>query len=215
MNDENREIRVLIADDHTVVRRGLATLLSAPKYGIQIIGEASDGQEAVDKTRSLQPDVVLMDLYMPKLNGIEATRLIHRADEQVRILVLTSSGEEEQVVQALRAGASGYLLKDASPDELVNALHSVYFGQLSLPHELAQKVILASASGMADPEADPLTAREWDVLECIELGLSNKQIAAQLSISTTTVRTHVSNLLRKLELENRTQLALYARDHKP
>jgi DNA-binding NarL/FixJ family response regulator len=215
MSDENQEIRVLIADDHTVVRRGLATLLSDPKYGIRVVGEAGDGQSAVDKARELQPDVILMDLFMPVLNGIEATRLIHEADAQVRILMLTSSGDEDQVIQALRAGASGYLLKDASPDELVNALRSVFYGQLALPHELAQRVILASAAGTPDPDKDPLTERERQVLACIEQGMSNKQIARQLAISTTTVRTHVSNVLRKLGLENRTQLALYARDHKP
>lgn len=213
MTEEERTIRVLIADDHTVVRRGLATLLSAPKYGIQVIGEASDGQTAVDKTRELQPDVVLMDLFMPVLDGIEATRLIRQEEIPARILMLTSSGDEDQVVQALRAGASGYLLKDASPDELVNALHSVFFGQLALPQELAQKVMLARTAEPPEEPMDPLTEREWDVLECIEEGMSNKEIARQLSVSTTTVRTHVSNILRKLGLNNRTQLALYARDH--
>lgn len=214
MNEEKRDIRVLIADDHNVVRRGLAALLSDPKYGILVVGEAGDGRSVVERARDLQPDVVLMDLFMPGMDGIEATRLIHQADERVRILVLTSSGDEAQVVKALQAGASGYLLKDASPDELVNALQSVFYGRLSISHELAQKVILATAAEAPEPPGDPLTDREWDVLEYVEQGMSNKQIALQLSISTTTVRTHVSNVLRKLGLENRTQLALYARDNK-
>lgn len=213
MAPQETKIRVLIVDDHTVVRRGLATLLSAPKYGVSVLGEAGDGLAAVEQTRTLRPDVILMDLFMPGTGGIEAARLIRRENQQVRILVLTSSGDEAQVLQALRAGANGYLLKDASPDELVNAIKSVFYGQLALPHGLAQKVILEAAGVSSKPDADPLTDRERDVIGCIVQGMSNKQIASELAISTTTVRTHVSNILRKLNLENRTQIALYARDH--
>ncbi len=177
-----------------------------------MVGEAGDGQTPRARARELHPDVVLMDLFMPRVSGIEATRLIREENQQVRILILTSSGDEAQVIQALQAGASGYLLKDASPDELVNAIHSVYYGQLALPQELAQKVMLARIeAGQKQPE-NPLTERERDVLECIAQGMSNKQIALELSVSSTTVRTHVSNILRKLNLENRTQIALYARD---
>lgn len=212
MAKENPDIRVLIVDDHTVVRRGLTALLSAPKYGVHVVGEAGDGLSAVEQTRALDPDVILMDLIMPGMSGLETVRLIYRDNRQARILVLTSSGEEETVLQALRAGASGYLLKDASPDELVNAIRSVYYGQMALPQALAQKVILEGAGSAADQDPDPLTERERDVIACIVQGMSNKQIAEALSISTTTVRTHVSNILRKLNLENRTQIAMYARD---
>jgi DNA-binding NarL/FixJ family response regulator len=213
MAETEQRIQVLIADDHTVVRRGLATLLAAPKYGIEVVGEAADGQLAVEQARELQPDVILMDLFMPVTSGIEATRLIRGENQQVRILILTSSGDEEHVAQALQAGASGYLLKDASPDELVYAINSVYYGQLALSQELAQKVMLATSEQSQEPVSDPLTERELDVLHCIARGLSNKQIAQELTVSPATVRTHVSNILRKLNLENRTQIALYARDH--
>ncbi|MFN2195108.1 MAG: response regulator [Anaerolineales bacterium] len=213
MSKPDQKIRLLLVDDHTVVRLGLATLLSASKYHIKVIGEAGDGQAAVELAHTLNPDVILMDLFMPGMNGIEAIRQIRRENQQVRILVLTSSGDEEQVLQALRSGANGYLMKDASPDELVNALHSVYYGQLAIPHDLAQKVILHDAGPAPEPEVDPLTDREREVIGCIGRGLSNKQIAAELNIGTTTVRTHVSNILRKLKLENRTQIALYDRDH--
>lgn len=212
MNETEHKIRVLVADDHTVVRRGLAALLAAPKYGIEVVGDAADGQSAVQQARELQPDVILMDLFMPGTSGIEATRLIRDESQGARILVLTSSGDEAHATQALQAGASGYLMKDASPEELVHAIHSVYYGQLALPQELAQKVMLAESEQTQESEPDPLTERELDVLNCIAQGMSNKQIAQELSVSTTTVRTHVSNILRKLNLENRTQIALYARD---
>lgn len=215
MSERTQNIRVMIVDDHTVVRRGLIALLSASKYGIEVVGEAGDGQAALDRAQELAPDVILMDLFMPGITGTEATRRIRAAEPRIQILMLTSSGDEAQVVEALKAGASGYLLKDTSPDELVNAIHSVHLGQLALPQELAQKVILAQTENPQKAETNLLTRREQDVLECIARGMSNKQIARELSISNSTARTHVSSLLRKLNLESRTQLALYARNHKP
>lgn len=206
-----REIRVLIVDDHTVVRKGLIALLSAPKYGIEVVGEAQDGTRVLAKVRELNPDVILMDLFMPGMDGVETTRLVRQEFPKARILILTSSGEQAQVSRAVKAGALGYILKDASPDELVNAISSVDYAQFSLPQELAQQLLLSEEISAHTPDVVELTEREKDVMRLIAEGMSNKQIASALSISTTTVRTHVSNILRKLDLENRTQIALYAR----
>ncbi|MGW8226468.1 MAG: response regulator [Anaerolineales bacterium] len=207
-------IRVLIADDHTVVRKGLTALLSAEKYGIEVIGEASNGDEAVQKAEQLKPDVILMDLVMPGKSGIEAIVEIRQMQPQARIVVLTSFADDDNVTQAIRAGAYGFLLKDTSPDDLVQTIHSVYADKLTVPQELTH-VLLGSKGAQVDQRSnmDNLTKRELDVLKCIAQGMSNKQIAQTLSIGTTTVRSHVSSMIRKLNLENRTQLALYARKH--
>jgi NarL family two-component system response regulator LiaR len=207
-------IRVLIADDHTVVRKGLKALLSAEKYGVEVIGEASNGEEAVQLVERLEPDVILMDLVMPEKSGIQAIMEIKRMQPNARILVLTSFADDENVTQAIRAGAYGFLLKDTSPDELVHTIHSVYADKFTLPQELAH-LLLGSKIEQAEPYSarENLTPRELDVLRCIAQGMSNKQVAQKLSISTTTVRSHVSNILRKLDVENRTQLAIYAREH--
>jgi DNA-binding NarL/FixJ family response regulator len=162
----------------------------------------------------LQPDVILMDLQMPHKSGLEAIQEIKQRELATRILVLTSFGEEERVAAAMRAGASGYLLKDSSPDELVNAIHSVALGQISIPQQLSYSILgipRASGSTPAENALQDLTARELDVLRCLAQGASNKEIASQLAVHLTTVRTHVSSILRKLNLENRTQAALYAR----
>jgi len=203
-------IRILVADDHLVVRRGLCSLL-IPRNGMEVIGEAADGVEAVELAHSLQPDVILMDMLMPRLNGPEAIVEIRKENPDARVLVLTSFGEEDKVGTAIRAGALGYLLKDSSPDELFHAIRSVYRGNLSLPQHLALKLVheMGHPKDTAPPET-ALTARELDVLKEIAHGLSNEEIAKKLSIGTTTVRSHVSSLLSKLELSNRTQLALYA-----
>lgn len=212
MADTN--IKVLLADDHTVVRKGLKALLSAEKYGIQVVGEARDGNEAVQMAIQLEPDVILMDLAMPGISGLEAILEIKQVQPQARILVLTSFADDDNVSQAIRSGAYGFLLKDASPDELVQTIHSVYGGKMTIPAELTHVLLDGN-----DPERRPdsaeagLTPRELDVLECIAQGMSNKQVAQTLSISTTTVRTHVSSMIRKLNVENRTQLAIYAREH--
>lgn len=203
-------IHLLVVDDHTVVRKGLCSLLSAEKYGIDVVGEAADGQDAIEKTLALQPEVILLDLAMPRMGGLEAIPGIKQANPNARILILTSFAEDERVLEAVRAGALGFLRKDSSPDELVSTIRSVYLNRVSLPPEVVYKAMLGTKQQEEDQQVSELTDREMDVLRCVAQGLSNKQIAANLSVSTTTVRTHVSNLLRKLNLENRTQLALYA-----
>jgi DNA-binding NarL/FixJ family response regulator len=212
MNEMEEKIRVMVVDDHTVVRKGLCTLLSAEKYGIEVVGEAANGREAIINAQSLAPDVILLDLAMPVMGGLEAIPAIQQNAPHTRILVLTSYAEDDQVLQAIRSGALGYLMKDASPDELVSTIHSVFLNQMSLPPDLARKILLGSLKQEQQPES-LLTDREKDVIRLISRGFSNKQIASELKVSTTTVRTHVSNLLRKLDLENRTQLAIYARQN--
>ena len=208
------KIRVLIVDDHMVVRKGLQALLSAEKYGIEVIGEAGDGFEAVEKAGQLQPDVILLDLVMPKKGGLQALKEIKLQQPEARILVLTSFAEDENVIEAIRAGAYGFLLKDTSPDDLVDTIRAVYADKLTLPRELTH-LLLSGQAGQKQPPPAPgnLTERELDVLRLIAQGMSNKQVALQLSISTTTVRSHVSSIMRKLDLENRTQLAIYAREN--
>ena len=210
----SEKIRVLVVDDHTVVRKGLCALLSDERYGIHVVGEASDGREAIEKTRSLQPQVILLDLAMPGMGGLEAIPSLIQSNPEARILILTSFAEDEQILEAIRLGALGYLIKDASPDELVSTIHNVSLNRMSLPPDLARKVMMGSQKPDRSARASPLTDREMDVLRCVAQGYSNKQIASDLSVSTTTVRTHVSKLLHKLNLENRTQLALYARQNK-
>jgi NarL family two-component system response regulator LiaR len=207
------KIRLLIVDDHTVVRKGIRALLSAEKYGIEVVGEAADGQDAVEKARLLHPQVILLDLAMPGMNGLEAIPVLCRDDPEARILILTSFAEDEQVFEAIRSGALGYLMKDASPDELVSTIHNVYLDRMSLPPDLARRVMLGSQQPHGNSPTSLLTDREADVLRSVAKGYSNKQIASELLVSTTTVRTHISSLLRKLNLENRTQLALYAREN--
>ena len=140
----SERISVLVVDDHTVVRKGLCSLLSAPKYGIDVVGEATNGQEAIKKARQLQPQVILMDLVMPELDGLQAIRTIGVENPEARILVLTSYAEDDLVLKAIDAGALGYLMKDASPEELVSTIHSVNLGHMSLPPDLARKVLLHS-----------------------------------------------------------------------
>jgi len=207
-------IRVLIADDHTMVRKGIKALLSAKKYGIEVVGEASNGEEAIQKARQLKPDVILMDLVMPVKSGMEAIVEIKQMQKHARIMVLTSFADDENVKKAIRAGAYGFLLKDASPDELVQTIQSVYADKLTLPQELAHVLI---ADQVPETEQDfqknVLTPRELEVLQCIARGMSNNQIAQTLSIGINTVRSHVSSMIRKLNVENRTQLAIYAREN--
>lgn len=207
------KIRVLIVDDHTVVRKGLCALLSADKYGIEVVGEAGNGQEAIDNANALLPDLILLDLSMPGMSGLEAIPILRNEVPESRILILTSYADDAQVVDAIRSGALGYLMKDSSPDELVSTIHNVYMNRISLPAELVHKTMLGTQQAADDHPTGELTSREMDVLRSVAQGYSNKQIAQQLSISPTTVRTHVSSLLRKLSLENRTQLALYAQQH--
>ena len=207
---EERLIRLLVVDDHTVVRKGLCSLLR-PKHGIEVVGEAGDGVEAVEQARSLQPDVILMDLVMPRKTGLDAILEIRRENPEARILVLTSFGEDAKVVAAIKAGAMGFLLKNSNLDDVVHAIRSVSMGHLQLPQELARKA-MAGLYGLDDSPApvEQLTRREVDVLKCIARGMSNEEIAAELNITFWTVSSHVHSLLDKLNLSNRTQAALYA-----
>jgi NarL family two-component system response regulator LiaR len=204
-------IRILIADDHAIVREGLRALIDT-EPGMELVGEAADGVEAVLKARSLQPDVILLDLVMPGKDGIEAIAEIKRENPEARILVLTSFAEDEKVFPAIQAGALGYLLKDSSPQELLKAIREVDRGESSLHPTIARKLIreLNRPPENLPPTEEPLTEREVEVLSLVARGLSNQEIADRLVVSERTVRTHVSNILGKLHLANRTQAALYA-----
>ena len=203
-------IRLLIADDHPIVRKGLRALLE-DQPDIKVVGEAADGNEAVEQAREFGPDVILLDLMMPGKDGLSAIGEIKREQPNARILVLTSYFEDEQVFPAIKAGALGYLLKDSSPQELLQAIRDIARGQSALHPAIALKVI-RELNHPADLPAttDPLTARELEVLTLLGQGMSNAEIAVRLTISERTVGTHISNILSKLHLASRTQAALYA-----
>jgi NarL family two-component system response regulator LiaR len=203
-------IRVLIVDDHEIVRKGIRALL-ATKRDIQVIGEAKDGMEAVTQARILHPDVILMDLMMPRMSGIQATQEITAVQPSPRVLVLTSFAADEQVFPAIKAGALGYLLKDSGPQELVQAIRQVFRGEPSLDPSVARKVLSELSTPSQKPLTPaPLTAREMEILRLVAQGKSNKDISGHLVIAEETVHTHVSNILNKLHLASRTQAALYA-----
>lgn len=204
------KIKVLIVDDHAVVRKGIRALL-ATEDDLEVIGEAVDGEEAVALYGELNPDLLLLDLIMPKVNGIEVIKKIKGDHPGAKILVLTSFAADDQVFPAIKAGALGYLLKDTEPDELINAIRQVYLGESSLSPTIARKVLEEVFHPAEKPlSPDPLTKREVEVLQVLAKGKSNRVIADELSISETTVRTHVSNILGKLHLASRTEAALYA-----
>lgn len=203
-------IRVLIVDDHAIVRKGIRALLST-EANIEVIGEAEDGSRAVDQAKKLLPDVVLMDLVMPQMDGIEATRRITSECPGARILVLTSFAADDKVFPAIKAGALGYLLKDSGPEDLVQAIQQVYRGEPSLDPPIARKVLMELSRPPKKPlTTDPLTEREMEVLRLVAQGKSNRDMADELVITEATARTHVSNILSKLHLASRTQAALYA-----
>ena len=207
---ETGTIRVLICDDHAILRKGIRALLST-EPDIEVVGEARDGLEVLSQVEALEPDVVLMDLVMPKLDGIEATRRLTGQGARARVLVLTSFAADDKVFPAIKAGALGYILKDSGPDDLVQAIRQVYRGEPSLEPEIARKVLFELAHPpQRPPTPDPLTEREMDVLRLIAQGKSNRDIADVLVLAELTVRTHVSNILGKLHLASRTQAALYA-----
>jgi NarL family two-component system response regulator LiaR len=204
------KIRILIVDDHAVVRKGIRALL-ATEADLEVIGEAEDGSQAVELYDKLDPDLLLLDLLMPKMTGIEAIKIIKENHPTAKILVLTSFAADDQVFPAIKAGALGYLLKDTDPEDLIQAIHQVYKGESSLSPTVARKVLEEVFQPSEKPlSPDPLTKRELEVLQVLAKGKSNRDIGEELSISETTVRTHVSNILGKLHLASRTEAALYA-----
>lgn len=206
-------IRVVLVDDHKVVQRGLLSFLKT-EPDIEVVGEAQDGREALEVISTLaaegrRPDVVLMDLQMPVMDGVQATREIRSRYDDIEVVVLTSFVEEERVHAALEAGASGYLLKDADVDEVSNAIRSAHQGEVHLDATVARRLMASLRAPKEDP-LGALTGREREILRMVAAGKANKQIAAELVISERTARTHVSNILRKLDLASRTQAALWA-----
>jgi len=211
----SESIRVLIVDDHQVVRQGLRNFLDLQE-DIQVVGEASDGEMAVELSLSFEPDVILMDLVMPKLDGISAIKKISAQGRTTRIIALTSFTEDEKVFPAIEAGASSYLLKDVSPEELVDAIRAVHRGEARLHPDIARKLmeqVARERTRREDPGLSELTERERGVVILVAQGLSNREIAQRLNISHGTVKTHVSSILSKLDLGDRTQLAIYAINH--
>jgi DNA-binding NarL/FixJ family response regulator len=215
---------VLIVDDHAVVRQGLRTFLELQDdpsaLPIEIVGEAADGAEALELAGRFQPDVILLDLVMPLMDGIAVTPKIVARCPRSRILILTSFGEEDKVFPAIRAGAHGYLLKDIRPQDLIQAIRAAHVGRVQLHPDIAQKLMAAVAEagtppsgGLHEPAAEALTEREREVLGLLAHGLNNREIARELVIGETTVKSHVSSILGKLGLEDRTQAAIYALRH--
>jgi DNA-binding NarL/FixJ family response regulator len=212
-------IRVLLVDDQALVRAGFRMILDA-EIDIDVVGEASDGREAIDQAQALRPDVVLMDIRMPELDGLEATRRIlagvTEAHEGPKILMLTTFDLDEYVYEALRAGASGFLLKDTPPEQLVAAIHMIAHGDALLSPSITRRVISEFVKGAGPgqreqfPKIDELTARELEVLKLIARGLSNAEIAKSLYVSETTVKTHVARVLMKLDLRDRVQVVVLA-----
>ncbi|GEK34925.1 response regulator transcription factor [Kurthia sibirica] len=203
-------IKVLIADDHHVVRRGLLFFLKTQK-DIMVIGEASNGREAVELASELQPDIVLMDLVMPEMDGIQATRRIKSVYPHIHILMLTSFSDRDHVVPAIEAGAAGYQLKDIEPDDLVDTIRAIIAGKNRMHPDATTQLTKSNEENINLPHMlHPLTRREKDVLAELTMGKSNKEIAASLFVTEKTVKTHISNIFSKLEVQDRTQAALYA-----
>jgi two-component system, NarL family, nitrate/nitrite response regulator NarL len=202
------KIRVLLADDHALFRRGLASLL-AHRDDLEVVGEAANGEDAIERARELMPDVVLMDVRMPGMTGLEATRRLKEEMPYVKIVILTVSEDEEDLFAALKGGAQGYLLKNIDPDDLVACLHQVQRGEAPLAPSMATKIL--REFGGSSPRPGPvLTQRERQVLELVARGDANKEVARHLEISENTVKNHLRNILEKLHLQNRVQAVMYA-----
>ncbi|WP_194921538.1 response regulator [Catenulispora rubra] len=205
-------IRVLIADDHRMVRQGLRTFLELQE-GIEVVGEAADGAQCAELAAELKPDVILLDLVMPGVDGVGAMELLRDAGSTARVLVVTSFTDRRMIIPAIRAGARGYVYKDIDPSALAAAVRSVHAGHVLLEPEVAAALLDSGSSGEAGPQAPPLTAREREVLVLIAQGRSNREIARALVLAEKTVKTHVSNILMKLGVSDRTQAALWAVRH--
>ena len=203
------QVRVMLVDDHSVVREGLKNYLGA-LGGFQVVGEASSGAEALELAATAKPQVILMDLVMPVMDGIEATRRLHETHPDIKVIVLTSFADDDKLFPALRAGAVAYLLKDVGPTELAEAIAAAARGEIRLRPDVTRRLVTGMADGAEKRPEDLLTGRELDVLRCLARGRSNKEIASDLFISEKTVKTHVSAILDKLGLADRTQAALYA-----
>jgi len=205
------KIKLLLVEDHHIVRRGLVFFLKT-REEFEIVGEAENGEDALTFVRTERPDVVLMDLSMPKMDGIEATKQIKQCDETIKILILSSFSEQDYVLPALEAGADGYQLKEVQPEQLVASIIAIYEGNANFHPKVTPALLGRSAVKKENPFS-MLTKREQEVLQEIAKGRSNKEIAAELHITEQTVKTHVSNILAKLEVDDRTQAALYAVKH--
>lgn len=205
----NDKIAVVLVDDHAIVRQGLRTYLEL-QPDITVVGEASDGREAVGVVRDTLPDIVLMDLVMPNSDGVEATRAITGLVPSTRVIVLTSFSEDEKVFASIKAGAQGYLMKDVLPSDLVKAIRTVYRGEAQLDPEIARKLMQEFTNPQPQTPRHDLTERELEVLRLIAHGKTNRDISEELVLSEKTVKTHVSNILQKLHLSDRTQAAVYA-----
>ncbi len=206
---DKEPISILIVDDHAIVRQGLRTYLDL-QSDMRVVGEASDGKQATEKVKDLLPEIVLMDLVMPGMDGVQATREITAISPSTRVIVLTSFSEDEQVFNSIKAGAQGYLMKDVLPQDLARAIRTVYRGEAQLDPEIARKLMHEFSNPQPTKPKHDLTERELEVLRLISLGKSNKDIAEDLVLSEKTVKTHVSNILQKLHLSDRTQAAVYA-----
>jgi two-component system, NarL family, response regulator LiaR len=202
-------IRVLVVDDHAVVREGLRTFLELQE-GIAVVGEAADGEEAVRQAEALRPDVIVMDLVMPRLDGVGAMRELRRRLPSARVIVLTSFVEDERLLPAIQAGAAGYLLKNVAPAELARAVRAAHAGEALIDPVVAARLVDAIAQPPGEPAPERLTAREQEVLALIARGFSNKRIARELGIAEKTVKTHVGHVLAKLGVADRTQAAVHA-----
>lgn len=209
MNSSSDKIMVMLVDDHAIVRQGLRTYLEL-QPDIEVVGEAGDGHAAVALAREKLPDIILMDLVMPNSDGVEATRAITSMAPSTKVIVLTSFSEDEKVFASIKAGAQGYLMKDVLPQDLVRAIRTVHRGEAQLDPEIARKLMQEFTNPQPAAPKHDLTDRELEVLTLIAHGKSNKEISEELVLSEKTVKTHVSNILQKLHLSDRTQAAVYA-----